>query len=70
MTLSDEGELQSGLTNFQSVATSKLRQPAPELAAAGALGLLPVHKKLQNSRLHVGFLHVVVYITQRGVNVA
>ena len=50
--------------------TSHLRETTPELAAAGALGLLPVHQKLQNSRLHVGFLLVVVYITQRGVNVA
>ena len=70
MTLSYEGELQGGLTNFQSVATSKLRQPAPELAAAGTLGLLPVHQKLQNSRFHVWFLDVVVDVAQRVVDVA
>ena len=49
---------------------SKLRQPAPELPAAGALGLLPVHQKLQNRRFHVWFLDVIVDVAQRVVYVA
>ena len=46
-----------------------LRQPTPQLAASGALGLLPVHQKLQNRRFHVWFGHVIVDVAQRDVNV-
>ena len=70
MTLSYEGELQGGLTNFQSVTTSKLRQPAPELAAARVLGLLSIDQKLQKRRFHVWFLDVIVDITHGVVDVA
>ena len=57
------------LDNLQ-MTLSKLRQPTPELAAAGALGLLPVHQKLQNCSLHVWFLDVIVDVAQRVVYVA
>ena len=69
MTLSYEGELRGGLTHFQSATPSKLCQPAPELAAAGALGLLPIDQKLQNCSFHVWFLDVIVDVAQSGVNV-
>ena len=57
------------LDNLQ-MTLSKLRQPAPELAAAGALGLLPIDQKLQNCSLHVWFLDVIVDVAQRVVYVA
>ena len=57
------------LDNLQ-MTLSKLRQPAPELAAAGALGLLSIDQKLQNRRFHVWFRHVIVDVAQRVVNVA
>ena len=57
------------LTHFQRAAPSKLRQPAPELAAAGALGLLSIDQKLQNCSLHVWLLNVIVHVSQRVVYV-
>ena len=67
--LADHGFPSLSLINFQSAAPSKLGQPTPELAAAGALGLLPVHQKLQNCSLHVWLLDVIVYITQGVVDI-
>ena len=65
-------EVSHFLTNLQ-MPLSKLRQPTPELAAPGALGLLSIDQKLQNCRLHVWFLDVldvIVDVAQRVVNVA
>ena len=58
------------LPEVGKTAPLHLREPAPELAATGALGLLPVHQELQNRRFHVWFGHVIVDIAQRVVNVA
>ena len=56
------------LDNLQ-MPLSKLRQPTPELAAAGALGLLSIDQKLQNCSLHVWLLDVIVDVAQRVVDI-
>ena len=69
--LRELGHLEEGrkaLDNLQ-MTLSKLRQPTPELAAAGALGLLPVHQKLQNGSFHVWLLDVIVDVAQRVVDI-
>ena len=62
--------LQMTLSEVGKTAPLHLRQPTPELAAAGALGLLSIDQKLQNRRFHVWFGHVIVDVAQRVVNVA